>query len=236
MSRCNKCGVDILDNTCECPLCHSVLDVGHASVAGNEKNAADAVDITYSSMYPNAAVSVRRFRFAERLVLFTSVVAMMGLMLANIIGRPFVAWTVIIGLILVYVNTALRMAITGRVGYQSKTLWLTFIAVAILIGIDALTGFRGWSLNAVLPSAILLLSLITFILLFVNIRNWQSYIPLEIFLVVVSVFMLILSLFSVITYPNIVYIALAVSVLLLSGTLILGGDRAKRELFRRFHI
>lgn len=225
-------------------MCHSVLGANNMSVTGIATDTAksrgmdktEEVDITYKNMYPDVSVSVRKFRFVERLVLFISVVAMMGLILANVIGRPFVAWTVIIGLILVYVNTALRMAITGRVGYQSKTIWLTFIAVAILIGIDALTGFRGWSLNAVLPSAILLLSLVTFILLFVNIRNWQSYIPLEIFLVVMSVFMLILSLAEVITYPNIVYIALVVSVLLLSGTVILGGDRAKRELFRRFHI
>ncbi len=182
------------------------------------------------------AVSARKLRFIERLVLFISFVTMMALILANILGHPFVVWTVIIGLILAYVNTALRMGITGRVGYQSKTLWLTFIAVAILIGIDALTGFIGWSLSVIVPSSVMLLSLITFLLMFINMRNWQSYIPLEIFLVVLSVFMLILSLVGVVTYPNIIYIALMVSVLLLSGTLILGGDRAKRELYRRFHI
>ncbi len=219
MSKCVKCGVDILDASCECPLCHSVI----------EEN--DNKDI-----YPDVAVNARKLRFVERLVLFISFVTMMALILANILGHPFVVWTVIIGLILVYVNTALRMGITGRVGYQSKTLWLTFIAVAILIGIDALTGFIGWSLSVIVPSSVMLLSLITFLLMFINMRNWQSYIPLEIFLVVLSVFMLILSLVGVVTYPNIIYIALMVSVLLLSGTLILGGDRAKRELYRRFHI
>ena len=219
MSKCVKCGVEILDGSCECPLCHSVIDE-------NDNN----------NIYPNVAVSARKLRFVERLVLFASFVTMMALVLANIIGRPFVVWTVIIGLILLYANTALRMGITGRVGYQSKTLWLTFIAVAILIGIDALTGFVGWSLSVIVPSSVMLLSLITFLLMFINLRNWQSYIPLEIFLVVISVFMLILSLVGVITYPNIIYIALMVSVLLLAGTLILGGDRAKRELYRRFHV
>ena len=112
MSRCSKCGVEILDNTMECPLCHGVLT---GDVDGSEN----------PPMYPNAARIVRRFRFVERLVLFLSVVAMAGLILANFFAKPFVAWTVIIGLILVYANTLLRMAITGRVGYMSKTLVLS---------------------------------------------------------------------------------------------------------------
>ena len=223
MSKCSKCGIDILDNTMECPLCHSVLTGDNAD------------DVT-PSMYPNAARIVRKFRFVERLVLFLSIVAMAALVLANFIGKPFVAWTVIIGLILLYANTALRMSITGRVGYQSKTLFLTFLAVGILIGIDALTGYRRWSLNYILPSAILFLSLCIFILIFINLRNWQSYIPMEILQVVLSLVLIILNITGVITYPNLVYIATLVSSLLLAGTIILGGDRAKRELYRRFHV
>ena len=187
-------------------------------------------------MYPNAARIVRKFKFVERLVLFASVVAMGALILANFIGRPFVAWTVIIGLILIYANALLRLTITGKVGYISKTLVLTFLAVGILIGIDALTGYKRWSLNVILPSAILLLSLVVFILIFVNFRNWQSYIPMEIFMVVLSLALIAMYLVGIITYPNIVYIATAVSGLLLAGTVILGGDRAKRELQRRFHV
>jgi len=223
MSRCSKCGIEILDNTMECPLCHSVLT--------GDSESADT-----PSMYPNMMKIVRKWRFVERLVLFLSIVTMAALILANFIGTPFVAWTVIIGLILVYVNALLRMAITGRVGYQSKTLILTFLAVGILIGIDALTGYRGWSLNVILPSAILFLSLSIFILIFVNFRNWQSYIPMEILQVFLSLVLILLHILGVITYPNIVYIATLVSVLLLSGTVILGGDRAKRELYRRFHV
>ncbi len=223
MSRCSKCDIEILDNTMECPLCHSVLK-------GDEQRT------DTPSMYPNAARIVRKFKFVERLVLFASVMAMGALILANFIGRPFVAWTVIIGLILIYTNVLLRLTITGKVGYISKTLVLTFLAVGILIGIDALTGYKRWSLNVILPSAILLLSLAVFILIFVNFRNWQSYIPMEIFMVVLSLALIAMYLVGIITYPNIVYIATAVSGLLLAGTVILGGDRAKRELQRRFHV
>ncbi len=227
MSVCKKCGIEIRDITMECPLCHCVLD----DVPGQSEKTTDAV-----GMYPNIAATVRKFRFAERLVLFLSIVSMMGLVLANIMGRPFIAWTVIIGLILVYANTALRMGITGRVGYWSKTIFLTFLAVATLIGIDALTGYYRWSLNVILPTAVLFLDFSIFLLIFINMRNWQSYIPMEILQVFLCAMMLILVAFKIITYPNMVYIATAVSLMLLCGTVIFGGDRARRELYRRFHI
>ena len=230
MGTCKKCGIKIMDITEECPLCHRVLD----DISDNKD--ADSNASESGCMYPNIAASVRKGRFVERLVLFLSIVSIFGLILANFFWRPFIAWTVIISLIIAYGNTALRMGVTGRVGYWSKTMYLTFLAVAVLIGIDALTGYNRWSLNVILPTAVLFLDTSIFLLIFINLRNWQSYIPMEILQVVLCVVMLIFYLTGIITYPNLVYIATAVSLLLFIGTVIFGGDRAKRELYRRFHI
>ncbi len=228
MSRCSKCGIDILDNTQKCPLCHCVTDT--------DQNADVTPTETYSGMYPNISSSIKMVRFAERLVLFLSITTLMVLALVNILWKPFVVWTILVGLILLYVNAVFRMSVTGRVGYQFKTVIMTFMSVGILIGIDALTGYRGWSLNVMLPAAVLFLNLAIFLLIFINMRNWQSYIPLEVFLMLLSAVLVILSVVGVITYPNIVYIAAAVSVTLFTGTVIFGGERAKNELYRRFHI
>ncbi|MCR5503718.1 MAG: zinc ribbon domain-containing protein [Lachnospiraceae bacterium] len=223
MKTCHNCGIDILDPTDRCPLCHSVLSAQPGQKDG-------------PAMYPNVSRTVRKFRFLERVVLFASIVAMVALILANIMGEPFWEWTVIIGLILMYANFALRMSVTGRIGYQFKVFCLTFLAVAVLMGIDALTGYRGWSLNVILPTAVLFLDFSIFLLIFINRRNWQSYLSVEIFVTLLSLLLLLLLLIKVITYPNMVLIAVAVSVLLLAGTVILGGGRARRELYRRFHI
>ena len=59
MSKCNRCGVSIVDNTDSCPLCHHVL-VREAEEKDN--------------MYPDARVLTRRFRFLENIVLFLSIV------------------------------------------------------------------------------------------------------------------------------------------------------------------
>ena len=224
MKKCKNCGVVVVDPTEKCPLCKCILETCEDE---QEKTCHTR------GMYPNASRVVRKFRLAERLVLFLSLTAMCGLVLANYFWQPFIAWTVVIGLILIYVNTALRMAITGRVGYQSKTLWLTFLGVAFLIGIDALTGNYGWGLNYVLPSAVLMLSVVYLVLIIVNRRNWQSYISMEVLQIFLSLVLLVLFFAGVIKDLTLVLIALIVSVLLFAGTMIFGGGRAKRELYRR---
>ena len=53
--------------------------------------------------------------------------------------------------------------------------------VLFLEGIDLLTGASGWALTFVFPSAILAMVLATIILMIVNIRNWQSYMMMQLF-------------------------------------------------------
>ncbi len=58
----------------------------------------------------------------------------------------------------------------------------------------------------------------------------------QIFMVLCSVVAIILSLVQIITDSMLSVVALNVSVILLLGTLIIGGRRARVELKRRFHI
>ncbi|MFR5116620.1 MAG: DUF6320 domain-containing protein [Eubacterium sp.] len=51
-----------------------------------------------------------------------------------------------------------------------------------------LTGFSGWSVNYVLPSAFILIDVTVIILMIVNSRNWQSYIPMQLLIIVLKVF------------------------------------------------
>ena len=59
MSKCNNCDVIIMDKTDVCPLCHQVL-------SGDKSG-------TYN-MYPDVKDTSRKYRMAENLILFLSVV------------------------------------------------------------------------------------------------------------------------------------------------------------------
>ena len=72
--------------------------------------------------------------------------------------------------------------------------------------------------------------------MFVNRRNWQSYLMLEICMIFLSAVPLLLIRLGIVTETFISGFAFTVSVLLFLGTLIIGDRRARSELRRRFHV
>ncbi len=221
MSKCQYCKVEILDNTERCPLCQCVLEVTEQS---------------HEPMYPNARVAVRKFRFLENLVLFISIVAAVVLVAINVMTDLHFLWSLIAVMALFYANVVLRLAIIGRSGYLFKSVCLVFMTIFMLVGIDYLTGDRGWALNYVLPAGILFLDVGILVLMIVNHRNWQSYMLLQIFVIILSLIPLLLFWAGIVKTPNMAVVAIAASVFLFLGTLIIGDQRARTELKRRFHI
>ena len=130
----------------------------------------------------------------------------------------------------------IRYAILGTSGYVAKTVVLTIIAVIMLVAVDFFVGYNGWSVNYVFPSGILLIDVGIVLCMLINRKNWQSYLMVQIFMVLCSGVAIILSLVQIITAPMVSVVALNVSIILLLGTVIIGGRRARVELKRRFHI
>lgn len=221
MSKCQYCKVEIVDNADRCPLCQCVLE---------------SVEHSNEPMYPNARVVVKKFRFLENLVLFLSIVAACILVAINVMTDLHFLWSLIVVMGLVYGNVVLRLAIIGRSGYLFKSICLVLMTIFMLIGIDYLTGDRGWALNYAVPAGILFLDVGILVLMIVNHRNWQSYMLLQIFVIILSFIPLLLFWVGIVKTPNMAVIAMAASVFLFLGTLILGDQRARTELKRRFHI
>jgi hypothetical protein len=186
--------------------------------------------------YPEAWVVVRRFHLLENIVLFLSILIEAVLILINYLVTPFFVWSAIVGLILIYANVVLRLAIIGKSGYLFKTISLVLFAIVILIAIDYLTGYRRWSLNYVMPAGILLMDVGILVLMVVNRRNWQSYMMVQLITILLSLVPVILLAVGEVTFSWLAVIACAVSVFIFLGTLIIGDERARTEMKRRFHI
>lgn len=220
MSKCRQCKIEVLDETQRCPLCGTVLEP----------------TIELENMYPNIRVKSRKLVFISRLYLFLAIA--IEILLVNICVLSEVQSLVYIvgGLILLFGYIVLRYAILGTSGYIAKTVVLTIIAVIMLVAVDFSVGYHGWSVNYVFPSGILLIDVGIVVVMVINRKNWQSYLMLQIFMVICSVVAIILSLMQIITDSMLSVVALNVSVILLLGTVIIGGRRARVELKRRFHI
>ena len=220
MSRCKQCNVEILDETERCPLCHSVL----------EKT------VEVENMYPNVRTMTRRLALLSRIYLFVAILVEALLLYLNVISDSEMFWSAIPGLAMLYGYLVLRYAILGKSGYKGKIIVLTLIAILMVVAIDFVVGYRGWSVNYALPSAILLVDAGILILMCINRRNWQSYMMWQIFMILCSVVPLVLYAVGIVTAPLLALLAFAFSTALFLGTLIIGDRRARTELRRRFHV
>nr|WP_288626800.1 DUF6320 domain-containing protein [uncultured Roseburia sp.] len=220
MSRCKQCNVEILDETERCPLCHSVL----------EKT------VEVENMYPNVRTMTRRLALLSRIYLFVAILVEALLIYLNVLSDSEMFWSAIPGLAMLYGYLVLRYAILGKSGYKGKIIVLTLIAILMVVAIDFVVGYRGWSVNYALPSAILLVDVGILILMCINRRNWQSYMMWQIFMILCSVVPLVLYAVGIVTAPILALLAFAFSTALFLGTLIIGDRRARTELRRRFHV
>lgn len=220
MSRCTQCNVEVLDETERCPLCNSVLEW--------------TVDV--ENMYPNVRLMARRLMLIGRIYLFCAILTEALLVYINVTVESKTWWSLIPGLAFVYLYMVLRYAILGKSGYISKTIVLTLIAILIVVAIDFVVGYRGWSVNYAVPAAILLVDAGILVLMVCNRRNWQSYLMWQLFMIICSIVPVILSIAGIVTVPVLAMIALGCSVFLFLGTVIIGDRRARVELKRRFHI
>jgi hypothetical protein len=220
MSKCRQCNIEILDETERCPLCNSVLEQ------------TDELE----NMYPNIKVKTRRFVLFSRIYLFLAVVAEIVLINICMLTEVESIVFIITGMVMLYGYVILRYAIIGTSGYRAKTIVLTILAVLMLVAIDVLHGYNGWSVNYVFPSGIILVDAGILLVMAINYKNWQSYMMQQILMILCSVVALILCKVGIITSPIMSIVAMNISLIIFLGTLIIGGRRARVELYRRFHI
>ncbi|NBH14631.1 zinc ribbon domain-containing protein [Lachnospiraceae bacterium] len=222
MRECKKCRVEILDDSSICPLCSSVLEVAgeHPQCAG----------------YPDVKAVSRKLGFVVRLYSFVAIVTETVLIILNYLFFSGIWWSAISGISILYCFITLNYSLQKNKGYKTVIVVQVVGAVLLMIAADYIVGYRGWSVNYVLPGAILLLEATIAILMIVNASNWQSYMLMQILTVLVSCACVLLWKFRVIKDPILTFLALAVSLCMLLGTLIFGERKAKTELKRRFHV
>ncbi|MCI9492937.1 MAG: zinc ribbon domain-containing protein [Lachnospiraceae bacterium] len=222
MRKCRNCKVEILDATAVCPLCNSVLEVSGEGEGGTG--------------YPDVKAAVRKLSFIVRLYSFLAIVSEAALVTINYLYFHGIWWSAITGICILYFYVTLKYSLQKNKGYQAVLLVQVIGAVLLVIAADNIAGYRGWSVNYVLPGAILLLNGTIATLMVINASNWQSYILMQIFTAFASASCVALWRFGIITKPLLSLASLAVSLCLLLGTLIFGDRKAKAELKRRFHV
>lgn len=221
MNRCKYCGVKIMDPVPVCPLCNCALE---------------QEDEEREFRYPNVHFKQQKLHLVLRIYLTGAILVEALLIYLNFNWHQDYLWSLIVGAALFYAYYVMRVSVSHTAGYQTRVIGLTFFSTIYVILIDIVAGFHGWSVNYVLPGSIIFMNLSVVILIFINRRNWQSYLMLQIGLVFSNLITLILFQIGLITKPGISLIAGAVSLGTFLSLFIIGDRQARDELKRRFHI
>lgn len=225
MNKCRRCNVTILDNTQICPLCNLTL--------GDSEQAEET-----DSMYPDIKDKTRLVQRISRIAMYMALIMELLLLLINYCTyeEAPVKWSIITGGAILYLIFTMRDLVNKRTGHIQKIYLQMIGAIVLIICIDYALGFSGWSLETGLPCVIFCINLIIVVCMILNSKNWQNYLILQLFTVLLSVIDLFMYLMGIVSSMVLTLVALSISILFWTGTLILGDKKAANELKRKFHI
>ena len=186
-------------------------------------------------MYPEISYDVDKWKKMTNLFYAVLIAVAACLGVVNYLTYTGSMWSVIAIACMAYVGMTVRYSIMRHANLGSKILIQTLGAQALLVVIDLMTGYSGWSVDYAIPSTILFADIAIVFLIIVNRLNWQSYFMYQIAITVFSFVPFILWVLGLIDRPLMAIITVIISVLVLTVTVLLGDRRVKNELIRRFH-
>lgn len=207
-----------------CPLCNGVLET--------EKDFEKSVSV----MYPDVEPKMKKIKFIIRLLVFFSILLECVLVLINYLTYNGIKWSVICGAVMAYMCFTVIYSFQRFTGHRTKLLMQFLAAIILLVVIDQIIGYSGWSVNYAIPIATIVLDVVILFLMVINHSGWQNYIMLQIGVFVIEILYMILVFADIVTKPLLSIIALAITGIILLATLVFGDKRAINELLRRFRV
>ncbi len=217
MAFCKKCKVEVDSRGSSCPLCNAKICV------------------TADPVYP-AIKTTSTWLFVKRLLLFNVVLVSAIVLFLNYMLTPNTKWSVFViaGLMSMYVIFLGIMK--GHKRILSMMFYLCFLIIMMTIVWDNLIGWRGWSINYVLPSLAISYGLFLLVLRFLShltIEDIGIYIYLHVLLEFLP---LILFYKGIVTFEPLAVISAIFGLINLLILLIFDFSRLKKDLSMRLHI
>lgn len=187
-------------------------------------------------MYPQISYDVNKWKKTVNLFYAVLIAVAACLGVVNYATYSGFLWSGIAIASIFYVALTMRYSIMRHANLGSKILIQTLGAQVLLVIIDMVLGYNGWSVDYAIPSTILFADIAIVFLIIVNRLNWQSYFMYQLTITILSFIPIILWGVGLIDRPLMAIVTVIISVLVLTVTILLGDKRVKNELIRRFHV
>ena len=220
MSKCNRCNIEVLDDSLICPLCKGAL------------SGAKSVRPSYPDMLPK----LQRMRLALRIVTFCAIVGSLVLGIVNYLTYRGVKWSLVSVAAIIYLYLTFAVTVQPLSDEQEKILFQGIISMALALAVDFSLGYRGWSVNIAIPVIMIVVDVVFFVMMLVRRRDWRSYVIPQIELTLLAAVLLLLVSMDVVTRKALAMVAVFVIVVQLFGVFLIGGRSTTLELNRRFRM
>lgn len=219
MKHCDLCGVEVATPARLCPLCGAPL-------SGEEPGEA---------AYPAAGFG-RGYHFIKRLLLFLTVMAVAVCAVVNLSVDPEFWWWAIVATVLAYAWAVGAHTLRHGGNGGGRVLTQVLAAAALVLLLDLETGWRGWSVDFVLPAICGVGIAAILVLILCNLTNWAGYVLYQIMLALLG-FVPIALYFAGFAHVFWASAIPAVMALASLAALFFFGDRTiKNEFVRRLHL
>lgn len=222
MNSCKRCGLAVNDETDICLFCGMVLS-------------GDGMGTR--TIYPDIRNKTRMIKRLINIASYFAIVLEIFLAVINYYNYYGIKWSIITGGAIFYIILTLQYTVNKRNGHIKKIFVQMLGAMLLVAVIDFALGFSGWSFNIGIPLIILLLDVIILICMVINFENWQSYLLMQIFTLVMSIIHMVFYMTGIIKNgPLLPWITFGISAVIFTSCLVIGDKKAKSELKRRFYI
>lgn len=220
MQYCEHCKVHIRGNRKYCPLCQNLL----SGEGEDTEEVFPVIPETY------------QYNLVLRIMVFISVSTIVVSMAVNAIFPVDVNWPMFIlsGILCMWISLAI--VIRKRHNIPKTITWQVALISVLAVLWDWRTGWRGWSLDYVIPIACvtaMVVMAITAKIMRLAVRNFLIYFLMDAVFGILPVLFLIFH-FLRVTYPSI--ICVTVSIISISALALFEGENMKEELNKKMHI
>ncbi|HHV10082.1 MAG TPA: hypothetical protein GXX75_07375 [Clostridiales bacterium] len=221
MQFCDNCKVSLKGNNKICPLCGGIV----------QKQEEDEPEV-----FPFVPTIYQEFNLLIRTMLMVSISAIIVSFAVNLIFTKSSNWSLFVAGAILCMWVSLYFVIRKRHNVPKTIVWQVVLLTAISVIWDFSMGWRGWSINFVLPiacAAAMVVIPIAHRILKIGVRDLLIYIFMDAIFGFIPMIFLALGLLQVIV-PSI--ICAAFSAISLTAIVLYEGDNLKSELKKRMHI
>lgn len=221
MKYCRHCKLYVRGEDDKCILCENILE---EELVEKSEEVFPQIPSFYES------------HLALKIMIFISIVALVVSFAINMIFPSDINWPILFMFAVISIWIGLIIIVQKRYHIPKKIVWQVFIISILAIFWDYKTGWRGWSLDYVIPISCVSAMIIMYVtakIMHLSIKDYITYVLLDGFFGIIPALFIIFDLVKVV-YPSI--ISIGFSIISLSAIFIFQGTEIKAEITKRMHI